>query len=126
MGQTITEGKSALKDILFVAGLVPGSIRGYGKAKRKYLPNYSEAIDNSTPGSLILGESEAHDLAFDSVINAFEGQTVSLTATELKDLETKAREFSDAEGVDYQVAFSGMKASALEQKKLDAKAKTSS
>lgn len=120
MGKTIKSGKSLLKLGGFLVGTVPGSIRLADDGMRKVAPDFMDAVDSSTVGSLLLGDSAAHDHVIDKTVNMFEGQSVSLTSDEIKACEQQAKDFADQSGVDYDVALVGLKASAIEQKRKDA------
>ena len=116
MGKTINSGKSLLKLGGFLVGTVPGSIRLADDGMRKVAPDFMDSVDNSTVGSLLLGDSEAHDYAIDGLVNMFDGTKVSLTTDEVKALEIQARTVADATGSDYDVILSGLKAAAITAK----------
>lgn len=121
MGKTIKSARALGKVTGFLIGAIPGSIRLGDEGLRKMSPDFMEAIDASSVGSLLLGDSQAHDHVIDSLTNMFEGQTVSLNSAEIKQCEDQAKTLSEQAGVDYEVALAGYKASALETKRQAAK-----
>ncbi len=118
MGKTFNSGKSLTKKALFVAGCIPGSIRVADKLSKQYLPTLDKKIDDASWGELALGDSDAHDYAYDSTTGFFTSQNrdVVLTAAEVTAIEAIARATADSLGIDYDTVLAGLLDSAKEAK----------
>ena len=118
MGTTIKSSKRLLK---LATGLTIGgvlaTVRGTDKGLETYLPEFMDAVDQTTVGGAIMGDGAMHDHIIDKTINMFDSSIVSLTAAEITALEKQARDVADAAGVDYELVLSGLKKTALVAKK---------
>ncbi len=109
MGKTFNSGKSLTKKAVFVIGCVPGSVRLVDQLSKDYIPTMDKMIDDSSWGSLALGDSEAHDYAYTST-KGFFGSTneVALTKSEIVAIEAIAKGIADSTGLDYDTVLAGL------------------
>jgi hypothetical protein len=102
MGKTFNSGKTVSKLLVFVGGCVPASVRGIDMGVEKIAPKFHKELVDSTYGSLIMGDSKAHEYALESGFDFF-GSTndVKLSKDEMTKIEKDAHDLADATGDDY-------------------------
>ena len=109
MGKTFNSGKVVAKLATFTVGCIPASIRGVDMGIEKVAPNFHKELNDSSWGSLALGDSKAHDFTLNSTVDFFSSSNeVTLTATEIKAIEVIARSTADATGLNYDMILSGL------------------
>ena len=118
MGQLINKdlnrvGKTVIVTTIGAPVLI---IKAYSGGLEKWFPGFTEALDRSGYGGLASGNAAVYTYVADSIIEAFSGTSVFLTADEKAAVESAALTIAEESGEDYNVVLTGLMNTALSVK----------